>query len=82
MELLLKKQKAHLKEVFYPLTLEGDKQIISPDNITPQSHIKIMRVKKMITNKRTSWLLNKFSFSAPLKCIGSSKENMHTDVRI
>ena len=50
MELLLKKQKSHLKEVFYPLTLEGDKQIISPDNITPQSHIKIMRVKEMITD--------------------------------
>ena len=40
---------SHLKEVFYPLTLESDKQIISP-HITPQSHIKIMRVKKMITD--------------------------------
>ena len=50
MELLLKKQKSHLKEVFNPLTLESDKQIISPYSITPQSHIKIMRVKKMITD--------------------------------
>ena len=48
-----------------PLTPKSDKYLISPYNITLESHMKVMRRKEMITNKRSSWLLNKFSLSAP-----------------
>ena len=37
---------------------------IFPFNITPESHIKVMRIKEMITNERSDWLVNKFSLSA------------------
>ena len=50
---------------FNPFTLKSDKYLISPYNITPESHIKVMRIKEMITIKRRSWLLNNFSLSAP-----------------
>ena len=43
---------------------ESDQHLISPFNITPESHIKVMRIKEMIINWRTSWLLNKFSLLA------------------
>lgn len=32
---------------------------------TCESHIKVMKIKEMITNSRSSWLLAKFSLSAP-----------------
>ena len=32
--------------------------------------MKVMRVEEMITNKSSSWLLNKFSFSACFKMYG------------
>ena len=50
---------------FNPLTLKSDQQLISPYNMTPESSIKVMRIKEMITNIRSYWLLNKFSSSAP-----------------
>ena len=48
-----------------PLTPKSDQNLISPYNITPDSGIKVMRVKEMIPYRRCSWLLNKFSLSAP-----------------
>ena len=33
-----------------PLTPESDKHIISPYNITPESHIRVTGIKKIITN--------------------------------
>ena len=33
-----------------PLTLKTDQHLISSYNFTPESHIKVMRIKKMITN--------------------------------
>ena len=33
-----------------PLTFKSDQRLISPYNITPESHIKVMRIKEMITN--------------------------------
>ena len=48
-----------------PLIPERDKYLISPNNITSESHIEVTRIKEMITNLRSSWLLNKFSFPAP-----------------
>ena len=32
-----------------PLTPKTDKHVISPNSITPELHIKVMRIKKMIT---------------------------------
>ena len=48
-----------------PLTPKSDQYLNSPYNITPESHIKVMRIKEMVTNLRSSWLLNKFSSSVP-----------------
>ena len=50
-----------------PLILESDQHLISPFNITHESNIKVMRIKEMIINWRTSWLLNKFSLQAHLE---------------
>ena len=33
-----------------PLTPKSDKHLISPYNISPESHIKVMRIKEMTTN--------------------------------
>ena len=44
---------------------QSDWHLISPYDITPESHSKVARIKEMILNKRSSWLLDKFSFSAP-----------------
>ena len=43
------------------MTPKIDQHLISPYNITPESHIKAMRVKEMITHYKNSWLLNKLS---------------------
>ena len=47
------------------LNPKSDKHLISPYNITPESHIKVMRITEMITNKGNLWSVNKFSLSAP-----------------
>ena len=47
------------------LNHNSDYHLISPYNITPQSNINVTRIEEMITNLRSSWLLNKFSLSAP-----------------
>ena len=65
-----------------PLPPMSDQHLISPYIITPESNIKAMRMKGMITNQISSWLLNKFSLSAWKNCIENSIENMHTDVRM
>ena len=33
-----------------PLIFKSDQRLISPYNIIPESHIKVMRIKEMITN--------------------------------
>ena len=40
-------------EEFNPLNPKSDQHQISPNNITPESHIKVMRIKEMITNERS-----------------------------
>ena len=40
------RSKTHLN----PLTPKSDQHLISPYNITPESNIKVMRIKEMITN--------------------------------
>ena len=39
---------------FNLLTPKSDLHLISPNNITTESHINVMRIKEMITNKRNS----------------------------
>ena len=48
-----------------PWNPKSDKHLISPYNISPESHVKVMRIKEMITNQRGFWLVNKISLSAP-----------------
>ena len=44
-----------------PLHLKSDKHLISPNRISPESNIKVTRIKEMITNSISSWLQDKFS---------------------
>ena len=37
-------------QLLTPLTPKGKYHLISPYNITPESHVKVTRVKEMITN--------------------------------
>ena len=48
-----------------PLIPKKEQKLFSPHSITPVSLIKVTRIKEIISNYRTSWLLNKFSLSAP-----------------
>ena len=50
-----------------PLNPKSDKHLISPYKITPESHMKVMRIKEMITREGTFWFANKFSLSARLE---------------
>ena len=44
------KAKSTVKAIFDPLTPYSDQDQISPHNIAPESNIKVMRTKEMITN--------------------------------
>ena len=49
-----------------PLTPKSDYHLISHYNIAPESNMRVTRTKEMmITNQRSSWLLNKFSCQHP-----------------
>ena len=48
-----------------PLTPKSDKHLISPHNITSDSHIQATGIKEMIIMYRSSWFLNKVSLSVP-----------------
>ena len=50
-----------------PLPPKIDKHLTFPYNITSESHMEVIRIKETICNKKSSWLLKKFSLSAPLK---------------
>lgn len=49
---------------------KSDQHLFSPNNITPESHIKVLRIKEMITNWIGSWYLNKFFLSVPYEVFG------------
>ena len=42
-------------ELINPLTPKSDWHLISPYCITPESNIKVMRIKEMITNKKKAF---------------------------
>ena len=46
-----------------PQTPYSDNEQIQPCNIIPKLNITVMRIEEMITNKKSSWLLSKFSLS-------------------
>ena len=53
---------------FYPYLylyfyFKSDWHLISPYHITPELNIKVRRIKELITNIRSSQLLDKFSVS-------------------
>ena len=56
--------------------------LISPYSIIPESNIKVMRIKEMIANSRSSWL--DWCTNSPRqyqrKCIENSMENIYSDV--
>ena len=61
---------------FNHLTPKDDKHLISPKSITPESNFRAERIEEMITVSRNSpdvYLR---------KCIESSLENIHSDVRV
>ena len=57
--------------------------LISPYKISPESHIKDMSLKEMITNKKNAL---DYCTNSPCqhleKCIENCKENLHTNVRV
>ena len=65
-----------------PLNTKSDLHLISPYNVTPESHVKVVRIKEMITNWRSfDWQTNS-PCQHLRKCIKNSMENMHTDVKV
>lgn len=49
---------------------KSDQHLFSPNNITAELYIKVLRIKEMITNWRSSWYLNKFFLSVPNEVFG------------
>ena len=62
------------------LTPNSDKHLISPYNITTESHINVMRIKEMITNQRTLDCWTNYPCQLLSKCTENSLGNMDTDV--
>ena len=62
------------KKFLNPSAPKSDKHLISPYHIPPESNMKVVRIEEMITNWRSSWLLNKFSLSASLEMYGEQYE--------
>ena len=44
-----------------PLNPKSAKYLISPYNISPESHINVMRIKEMVSREETIWFADKFS---------------------
>ena len=44
-------------EFLNPLTPKSDQHLISPYNITTESHINVRRIKEMITNQKKKLLI-------------------------
>ena len=43
----------YINKILNPLNPMSDQHLISPYNITPESHIKVMRIKEMVTREGT-----------------------------
>ena len=64
------------------MTRKSDKPLTSPYNITPKSHIKVMKIKEMITSIEALDFLSNSPCQHLGKCKENSMENIHTDVRV
>ena len=60
----------------------SDQHLISPNNNTSESFIKIMRIKEMITNLRSFDCSTNSPSQQQRTCLANSMENMHSDVRV
>ena len=60
----------------------SDQHLISPNNNTSESFVKIMRIKEMITNLRSFDCSTNSPSQQQRTCLANSMENMHTDVRV
>ena len=69
--------------MFNSLNPKSDKHLNSPNNINPESHTKVMRKKRKRSPGKEpfDWQTNS-PCQHLRKCIKSSVENMHTDVRV
>ena len=67
---------------FNPLTPMSDWHLISPYIITPESNIKVRRIKEMIINWRSIVCSTNSPCQLLGKCIENSMENMHGDIRL
>ena len=65
-----------LTKLVHPLTRKSDWLLIFLYSITPESHVKFMRVKEMITNLRSSRSSNKFLLVVLKENIENSMEDM------
>ena len=67
---------------FNPLTPSSDQHLSSPYNIIPKSHIKVMRMKRMVPTREAL----DYETNSPLQhlreCMGNSMENMHSDLTV
>ena len=63
------------------LILEIDSHLISPYSTPAESHIKVMRIKEMITILRCSWNVQILLVSS-IENLQNSMENMLTDVGV
>ena len=65
-----------------PLALKSDQHLISPFSNATESFIKIMRIKKMITNPRTFDYYTNSPCQYQTTSIEKCMENIDTDVRV
>ena len=67
---------------FNPLAPSSDQHLSSPYNIIPKSHIKVMRMKRMVPTREAL----DYETNSPLQhlreCMGNSMENMHSDLMV
>ena len=56
--------------------------VISPHNIIPESHSKVIGIKEMISKLKKLSIVTNSPCQDLRKCRENSKENMHTDVRV
>ena len=64
------------------LILEIDSHLISPYSIPAESHIKVMRIKEMITILKMLLIVMQILLVSSIENVQNSIENMLTDVRV
>ena len=64
------------------LILEIDSCLISPYSTPAESHIKVMRIKEMITILKMLLIVMQILLVSSIENVQNSMENMLTDVRV